>query len=403
MTSREQPSAKGRAGPGAAAARLPANVRALGVVSLFNDSAGDMIAPLLPAFVSAVGGGPQALGFIEGVADATSSLLQLASGHLADRVGRLKTATTAGYAVAAIARPLLALTRTWWQILGARFGDRIGKGIRSAPRDALLAEATPIESRGRAYGFHRAMDNAGAIVGPAAAWLMLSGGLSMREVFAWSAVPGLLTLLILQTMVSDAPAGRSARDASVGLPPSHAYRRLLVAIFVFTLGCSSDAFLLWRASELGIATSLAPILWMVLAVVKSATSTWGGALSDRAGRRNVIIAGWAVYAAAYLGFAFANAGWQIWLLFAVYGTFFGFTEGTEKAMVVDLVEPQWRGRALGAYHAAVGIASLPASVVFGMIYQAAGPRFAFSTGAALALFAMVLLPRHTRENRVAQS
>ena len=375
---------------------------ALGVVSLFNDIAGDMIQPLLPAFVGAVGGGPQALGLIEGIADATASLLQLGSGYLADRVGRLKAATTAGYAVAAIARPLLALTQTWWQILGARFADRVGKGIRTAPRDALLADATPIASRGRAYGFHRAMDNAGAIVGPAAAWLMLAGGLSMREVFAWSAVPGLLTLVILQTMVSDAAFGGSKHDVSVGLPPSLPYRRLLGAIFVFTLGCSSDAFLLWRAAELGIANSLAPILWMVLSAVKSATSTWGGALSDRAGRRKVIVAGWAVYAATYLGFAFANAGWQIWLLFVVYGTFFGLTEGTEAAMVIDLVEPQWRGRALGAYHAVVGIAALPASVMFGVIYQAAGPMAAFSTGAGLAIAAIALLPRQARTEHVAQ-
>lgn len=401
MTSPEQPLTTNPTERNAAAGRLPANVLALGVVSLFNDSAGDMVQPLLPAFVGTIGGGPLALGLIEGIADATASLLQLGSGYLADRIGRLKAATTAGYAVTAIARPLLALAQTWWQILGARFGDRIGKGIRTAPRDALLADATPIASRGRAYGFHRAMDNAGAIVGPAAAWLMLSSGLSMREVFAWSAVPGLLTLVILQTRVSDAAFGGSKHDASAGLPPSHAYRRLLVSIFVFTLGCSSDAFLLWRAAELGIAYSLAPILWMVLATVKSATSTWGGALSDRVGRRKVIVAGWAVYAAVYLGFALANAGWQIWLLFVAYGTFFGLTEGTEKAMVVDLVEPQWRGRALGGYHAAVGVASLPASLVFGVIYQAAGPMFAFSTGAGLAIIAIFLLPRRAPNERVA--
>ena len=401
MTSPEQPVDTTPPEHDAAAARLPANVLALGMVSLFNDSAGDMVQPLLPAFVGTIGGGPLALGLIEGVADATASLLQLGSGYLADRIGRLKAATTAGYAVTAMARPLLALAQTWWQILGARFGDRIGKGIRTAPRDALLADATPIASRGRAYGFHRAMDNAGAIVGPAAAWLMLSSGLSMREVFAWSAVPGLLTLVILQTRVSDAAFGGSKHDASSGLPPSHAYRRLLVSIFVFTLGCSSDAFLLWRAAELGIANSLAPILWMVLATVKSATSTWGGALSDRVGRRKVIVAGWAVYAAVYLGFALANAGWQIWLLFIAYGTFFGLTEGTEKAMVVDLVEPQWRGRALGGYHAAVGVASLPASLMFGLIYQAAGPTFAFSTGAGLAIIAIFLLPHRAPNERIA--
>ena len=166
MNPSEQPPSSAPDGRGAANLRLPANVLALGVVSLFNDSAGDMIQPLLPAFVGAVGGGPQALGLIEGVADATSSLIQLGSGYLVDRIGRLKAATIAGYVVAAMARPLLALAQTWWQILGLRFGDRIGKGIRSAPRDAMLADATPIAIRGRAYGFHRAMDNAGAVLGP---------------------------------------------------------------------------------------------------------------------------------------------------------------------------------------------------------------------------------------------
>jgi MFS family permease len=385
----------------AANAGLPATVRALGVVALFNDIAGDMLQPLLPAFVAAVGAGPEALGLIEGVADATASFVQFGSGYLADRIGRLKAVTMAGYTVAAIARPLLALAQAWWQILGVRFADRLGKGIRTAPRDALLAYVTPTAVRGRAYGFHRAMDNAGAIVGPAVAWLMLASGFSMRTVFACSAVPGLLALVIMQTMVSDAALAARERAVAVGLPPSPTYRRLLVAIFVFTLGCSSDAFLLWRAGEVGIPNALAPILWMVLSAVKSATSTWGGSLSDRAGRRAVIVAGWAVYAAVYLGFALANAPWQIWALFAIYGTFYGLTEGTEKALVVDLVEPDWRGRALGAYHAAVGLALLPASILFGAIYQMAGAPAAFAAGAALALLAIILLPRRAANTDIA--
>lgn len=365
---------------------------ALGVVSLFNDTAGDMINPLLPAFIAALGGGPEVLGVIEGIADAVASLVQLASGYLADRIGRLKAVTMAGYSIAAIARPLLALATSWWHVLLVRFGDRLGKGVRGAPRDRLIADAAPRKLRGRAFGYHRAMDHAGALVGPAIVYGMLALGMRTRSVFAWTAAPGLLSLLILTVGVREVENPVRTDSIEIGIPNAPGYRRFLAAIFIFTLGGSSDAFLLWRAGELGIGVVYAPLLWLVLAFVKTFSSTPGGMLSDQWGRRNTIVAGWLVYAAVYLSFAFASAAWHIWALFAVYGLFYGLTEGAERAMVIDLVSDDWRGRALGAYQAATGIALLPASIIFGVLYQKFGASAAFTFGAALALVAIVILP-----------
>jgi MFS family permease len=375
------------------AQRLSATVRTLGVVSLLNDTAGDMIHPLLPALVMAVGRGPEVLGVIEGFADAAASLVQILSGYLADRVRRLKAITFAGYAIAIVLRPLLALASSWPEILVIRVGDRTGKGVRSAPRDAMLAGASAREVRGRAYGFHRAMDNGGAIVGPAVAYLMLTHGLSMRTVFACTAFPGALALLLLAFGVSDLRLPRAERTIELGLPVSPTYRRFLLSIFVFTLGSSSDAFLIWRAQEVGVGVAYVPVLWLTLALVTSATSLWGGAMSDSVGRRKMILAGWIIYAAVYVCFALANAAWQFWVLFPIYGAFYGLTESPERALVVDLVPEHWRGRALGAYHAAVGFAALPASLIFGIVYQIAGAEVAFTMGAALAVIAILIMPR----------
>jgi MFS family permease len=379
--------------------RLPRPVIALGLVSLFNDTAGDMINPLLPMFIASVGGGPEVLGLIEGVADAVASFLQIASGYLADRIGRLKAITAVGYSIAAFARPSLALAATPWQILMARFGDRLGKGIRGAPRDRLIADVTPSELRGRAFGYHRAMDNAGALVGPAAVYAMLALGMGTRGIFAWSAVPGFLSLMILGKGVREVTNPATNSKIEIGIPDAPGFDQLLGAIFVFTLGSSSDSFLLWRARDAGIPFVYAPLLWFVLALVKVASSTPGGALSDRWGRRNTIVSGWLLYSAVYMGFAFASSTWQIWLLFAAYGLFAGLTEGAERALVIDLVPQEWRGRALGAYQATVGIGLLPASLVFGTIYQHMGATPAFTLGAMLALAAVFTLPRAQRSGR----
>jgi MFS family permease len=378
---------------------IPMTVVALGIVSLLNDLGGDAVTPLLPAFVATVGGGPEALGLIEGVADATASLMQLASGYLADRTGKLKALTFAGYGVANSLRPLFSMANAWWQILVIRFGDRAGKGIRGAPRDALLADATPPALRGTAYGLHRGLDHIGAFLGPAIAYLMLSHGSSVRAVFAWTAVAGALCLTVLGFFVKDIARPPSLERPRLGLHASPVYRRFLLAIAIFTLGNSSDAFLLWRARELGIAVALAPILWMVLHIFKSASSFCGGALSDWLGRRATILTGWVLYAGTYIGFAFATSPWQIWLLFCVYGVFYGLTEGPQNALVVDLVEEDWRGRALGTYNAVIGVAMLPASVIFGALYQTLGPPVAFGTGAALAILASLALPASPKPPR----
>ncbi len=376
-----------------ASANLPRTVIALGVVSLVNDSAGDMINPLLPAFIAAVGGGPELLGLIEGVADATGSLLKLLSGYLADRIGHFKALTAVGYTIAAAARPVLAVCGAWWQILAIRFADRCGKGVRGSPRDRLIAEATPRTVRGRAFGFQRAMDHAGGLVGPIVVYVMMAHGIGMRGVFAWTALPGAISILILAREVRRDTEWQPPAKIEIGLPRDPAYRRLLLAAFVFTLGGASDAFLLWRAGELGIATIYAPVLYWILSLVKTVSSTYGGALSDRFGRRRLILSGWALYAAVYLGFAFATHPWEIWALFAVYGLFYGFTEGVERALVVDLVSEEWRGRALGAYQAATGVALLPASIIFGFLYQRASAESAFIFGAAMAAIAALTFPR----------
>lgn len=374
--------------------RLPRQVIALGFVSLLNDTAGDMINPLLPALVASVGGGPEALGVIEGIADAVASLLQLASGYLADRIGRLKAITMAGYSIAAVARPFLAVVTMPWQILLARFGDRLGKGVRSAPRDRLIADLAPVEMRGRAFGYHRAMDNAGALIGPLIVYALFGLGLGTRAVFAWTAVPGLLSLLVLGIGIREVEKPTANSGFEIGIPETPGFRRFLAASFVFTLGSSSDSFLLWRAREAGIPTVSAPLLWLVLAFVKVASSTPGGNLSDHWGRRNTIISGWLLYTAVYLGFAFASVQWHVWLLFAVYGLFYGLTEGAQRALVIDLVPDEWRGRALGVYQAASGVALLPASIGFGVIYKHFGARPAFIVGSVLALSAvLIFLPQ----------
>jgi MFS family permease len=370
---------------------IPRTIVAVGVVSLLNDIAGDAITPLLPTFVASVGAGPEALGLIEGVADATASGLQLVSGYLTDRTGKLKGLTFSGYAIANLLRPLLSVAGAWWHILLIRFGDRFGKGIREAPRDALVADAAPEALRGASYGLHRGFDNAGAVAGPALAYVMISHGLSVREIFASTAVAGVLCLAVLGFCVKDVSRPPLIRPLKLGIPAVHGYRRFLLAILIFTLGNSSDAFLLWRARELGVAVAVVPLLWAVLQLAKSISSFGGGALSDHLGRRITILAGWGIYIVSYLGFAGASSSFQIWLLFPFYGMFYGLTEGVQSALVVDLVEQDWRGRALGAYNAVVGFAMLPASLIFGFLYQLAGPKAAFGTGAAFAVIASFVL------------
>lgn len=374
--------------------RLGRNVVALGVVSFLTDVSSEMIYPLLPVFLTAVLGADAAfVGAIEGAAESTAALLKLASGWWSDRVRRRKPLVVVGYGIASIARPLVAIAQSAAQVLAIRVSDRVGKGIRNSPRDALIAESVDPSIRGRAFGFHRAMDNAGGVLGPLIAFAVLTWHVAaLRTVFWLSAIPALLSLIVLIGFVRDVPRPAAA-EGSGGLdltrPMGAHFWQVLGVIFLFTLGNSTDAFLLLRANQLGVPVALAPILWVALHVVKTASNIPGGVLSDRIGRRPTLIAGWLLYALVYLGFARASTAWQAWALFAVYGVFFGLTEGSERALVADMVGQERRGTAFGWYNLAIGLGALPASLMFGFVWDRAGAPAAFVMGASLALAAAV--------------
>lgn len=381
---------------------LRGNVLWLSVVSFLNDAASEMIYPLLPLFLTGtLKAGPAFLGAIEGMAESASSFLKLAGGRLADRTGKRKALVVWGYGIAGIARPLIAVAAAAWQVLGVRIADRVGKGLRSAPRDALLAESVSAERRGAAFGIHRAADHAGAVVGPllATAILLVAPG-RLRLVFALALVPALAALLIVIWKVREAPpTATGARAAVRAREDPIRWRRLgpvfpryLAVLVLFTLGNASDAFLLLRARELGVAVALIPLLWAALHASKVVWSIVGGRMSDRVGPRRAIVLGWACYAAVYAGFAAAGAAWHAWVLFLVYGLFFGLTEAPEKALVASLAPDGLRGSAFGAYHFAIGIGALPASLLFGVIWESFGAPAAFLMGAAFAAAAALLLP-----------
>ncbi len=378
------------------------NVLALAAVSFLTDASSEIIAPLLPLFlVGTLGVSVSMVGVIEGGAEAVASLLKLASGWWSDRVSRRKPLIVAGYTIASLVRPLVAMAQSASQVLAIRLVDRVGKGIRGAPRDALLAASTPAEFRGRAFGFHRAADHAGAVVGPLIALACLQWlAMPVREVFWVAAIPGALAVMVAIVFVREhrvdtvsaavIPAAVAAPVGPVTALP-RSFWITMIPILIFTLGNSTDAFLLLRASQLGVPTALIPLVWVLLHVVKSAFSTPAGALSDRVGRRPLIVAGWGLYAAVYAGFAQATDPWHAWALFGVYGVVFGLTEGTEKALVADLVAPLRRGTAFGWYQATVGVAALPASIGFGVVWDAYGSPAAFAMGAALAVVAAVIM------------
>ncbi len=383
---------------------LTRNVVILGFVSLLNDGASEMIYPLLPVFLTAVlGAGPAALGIIEGIAESTASFLKLTSGYISDRVKRRKGWIVAGYSISNMIRPLIAVVSTWPQVLGLRFSDRVGKGLRTSPRDAIIADSTLPEFRGMAYGFHRAMDHGGAIIGP-----LLATGLllilhdtpqeNLKTVFLLSFFPGLLAVFLLFAGLKESPAdgprpvpssGFNFRAAWAQMPLG--FRKYLAIILAFTLGNSADAFLLLRAQQLGVPVTLLPAIWVALHVVKMGSSVPGGILSDRIGRKKVIVTGWIVYALVYGGFAFASSQWHAWALFLTYGIYFGLTEGVEKALVADFAPAHLRGSAFGLYHLTVGLGAFPASLLFGLVWQKFGAATAFGMGAGLAMLASVML------------
>ncbi len=371
--------------------RLPATVLALGFTSFFTDVASEMVFPLLPAFLVTLGAGPTFLGVLEGVADALSAILKYQAGAWSDRLPKKKPLVLFGYGLATVVRPLFAVAAAPWHVLSIRLLDRVGKGVRSAPRDVLIAGAVDKAEAGRAFGFHRAMDHAGAVVGPLVATALLALGLSTREVFAWTLVPGVLAVAMVlwareppPPPVKEAPAAPAAR-----LPPR--LKWFLAVLLLFALGNSSDAFLLLRARELGTPDVWLPVLWVALHLSKMLWTSLGGAWSDRLPRHRLLFAGWGVYAATYLALGVSTQAWQVWALFLVYGVFYGLTEPVEKALIGELAPEALRGKAFGLYHAILGASAIPAGLLTGALWQWVSPFAALATGAGIAAASALLL------------
>jgi MFS family permease len=373
---------------------LPRVVWLLGLASLLNDVSSEAIFPLLPTFLVSLGAPMSFLGLIEGSADALASIIKMAAGKLSDR-GPRRLLVAGGYALPAVARAGIAAALAPWQVLTARLFDRAGKGIRSGPRDALIADSVAPSQRGRAFGLNRSMDHFGAALGPMIAWALLSLGASLRTTFAVASVFGLMAPLVLFFRLRD---NEQLADRSGPLdtrPRGGALRRgfpaYLVACVLFAFGNSSDAFLLVRAREVGWSATALPLLWTFHHLVKSMAALPGGALSDRHSRALVVAAGWIAYALTYVGFAFASARWQIVILFLAYALYHGLAEGAERAIIADLAERGARGRAFGLYHGLIGVAALPAGLGTGWLWDRWGAGFALSLNAAFAALAALWL------------
>jgi MFS family permease len=398
------------------------NVLAMGLVSLFTDFSSEMMNPLLPVFIAGLltSGGEVAaraafwVGLMEGTAETTAALLKILSGRISDRLGKRKALVLAGYGLSSVCRPLTALALTVPQVVLLKFADRIGKGLRTSPRDALIGDSVSKEVRGLAFSFHRSLDHLGAVLGPMAAigilYLLLGKTIwqgstaqpsaeemrALRWLFAVAVLPGAAAMAALWLKVRDiAPAARAAQ----GTAPAPVWRQLpgrffafVAAVTVFALGNSSDMFIVflgWTRHGLGLLQIVA--LWIGLHLAKTAFGIPGGVLSDRFGRRPLIICGWLVYALIYLGLAVSDSTWHFVALVVAYGAYYGLTEGAEKALVADFAPAELRGTAFGVYHGAVGLAAFPASVVFGYVWQTFGPRASFGIGAGLAGLACVML------------
>ncbi len=376
--------------------KLPANVVAIGLVSLFNDASSEIIYPFLPLFLATtLGASAGAIGIIEGLAESISSLLKLFAGNLSDRLGKRKFLVVGGYALAALTRPFLAFAGSWHQVLGIRVADRVGKGIRTAPRDAMIADSVPFEQRGLAFGFHRAMDHCGAVIGPLIGYLLVVFlGTNFTWIFLIASIPAFIAVVVAIFVMRESPVvrreGTSVPKLTLRGFDSN-FKRFLLILALFTLSNSSDSFLILRARDSGVALTIIPLLWAAHHVSKVLSSLLGGDLSDRFGRKRLIVSGWTLYAAVYAGFAFVDNAYSVWVLFLIYGIYFGLVEGAEKALVADLVRPEQRGTAYGLYNLAFGITVFPASLLMGMIWDWKGPATAFLVNAVMGASAAVLL------------
>ena len=377
---------------GSDSTRVPRNVALLGLVSLLTDASSEAVYPILPLFLTNVLGAPvSAVGLIESIAEATGSIMRAFSGWLSDRIGRRKPLVEAGYTLSNVAKPLLVFTQTWPAVLILRFADRLGKGIRTAPRDALIADSGQERTRGRDFGFHRALDTVGAAIGPLTAWAILTmrPG-AYRTVFLVSAIPGTLAIILVFVAVRERPGAGRAKGATRGERPVISFRNLgrpfatfAVLSAVFAIGNSSDAMLVLRAQDVGATPALVPLMYFVFNVVGAAFATPFGRLSDRFGRFWCIVAGYALYSAVYLGFALVAHTTGVWFLFAAYGVPYALTEGLTRAYVVDLVPNGIRATAIGSYTFLLGLAALPSSTMAGLLWDRVGHSAPFWVSSAL--------------------
>ena len=391
-----QPKTVPAQGPGRRPAWLSTQVLALSAVSLLTDIGGEMVVPLLPTFITVMlGGGAMAVGAVDGLADLVSSVLQVGAGRRTDKTGRRRPFVILGYSLSGLMRPLMGFAVAPWQVVAVRSADRVGKGLRTAPRESLLAEQATPGTRGKVFGFHRAMDNAGAVLGPLAAILMLNyfGG-DLRKVFLSTLVPGALALLVAVLFVRESrgQAGKlkGGQERWSWIPPKE-IRPLLWPLAVFTLGASSDMFLLLKAGQSKTPLVTLPLLWMGLHMVKVLSSLLSGPLVDRWGSRISMSLGWLVYIAIYAGMAYVGSPAAIAALFLIYGLFHGLTEGPEKALVAQLTPKHLKGTCFGWYGLVTGVLALPAGLFFGWLWDAHGQAWAFGSGAAFAAVALVLL------------
>ncbi len=391
---------------------LNPNVFFLGIVSLLTDVSSEMIFTLVPLFLRNVLIAPfTIIGLIGGLSESVDAIFRIFSGWLSDRLGKRKPLAVLGYSISTIAKPFMYLASSWGAVLGIRFGDRVGKGVRSSSRDALIADSVSAEERGKGFGLHRAMDTFGAVLGLAIAaiiiYLVQGGELALsRETYQWlvlvGVVPAVLAVLVLLFFVRERRKPSSGDIGSqVGFKGGGGFDtrfKLFLAIMaVFTLGNSSDFFVILRAQNLGSSVIYVVLMLVLFNITYAATSLPAGMLSDRLGRRRVITLGWFIYALVYLGFAMASEMWQVWLLFACYGVYYGIVEGVARAFVADLVPEEKRGTAYGLYHGVVGLTLLPASLIAGWLWQAYSPAAPFYFGAGLAFIAMLGIMGLVRE------
>jgi MFS family permease len=387
--------------------KLPATVVGLGIVSLFTDVSSEAIFPLLPAFLATLGASNAFIGLVEGSADLVANVLKYVTGIISDRRARLKPLVLWGYGISTVVRPLVAFALTPWQVLAVRVADRIGKGVRTSPRDSLIANATDSAIRARAYGFHRAMDHAGAAIGTlfgaGLLWLLgattarAASGDQMRTVFLWAAVPGAFAMIALVLTREPFRQAPPIPDRRRSQPLSPGLKRVLLPVALFAFANATDAFILVKATRLGAPPILAPLLWLVLHVIKASTATFGGRLADRYGKRNALALGWTVYAVTWSSVGFAQSIPILFVLASLYGTSHGLVEGAEKALIAELADGGSRGKAFGAYNMLIGVTSLAASTAFGAVWDRLGGLVAFLGSGAFALLAagslLALVPR----------